>query len=166
MLGQYPLTHSQSYDQKLWIAEWKKAAYFGTTLKKVFPSWPTRPKEYATMQCSTSETRIVPLPGSHDVLTELLRSGARRCPVGWPASRIQSGMSGSAIADWAAVDGPRKAHRAGTHRLVAPEHTIARVRHLMPVMGVTRIANITGLDCIGIPVVVVTRPNSRSLSCC
>jgi YcaO-like protein with predicted kinase domain len=31
-------------------------------------------------------------------------------------------------------------------------------------MGITRIANITGLDNIGIPVVMVCRPNSRSLS--
>lgn len=30
------------------------------------------------MQCSTSETRIVPLPGSHDVLTDLLRQGAQK----------------------------------------------------------------------------------------
>jgi ribosomal protein S12 methylthiotransferase accessory factor len=34
----------------------------------------------------------------------------------------------------------------------------------MPAMGITRIANITGLDCIGIPVVMVCRPNSRSLA--
>jgi YcaO-like protein with predicted kinase domain len=73
-------------------------------------------------------------------------------------------MSRSRIADWAAVDGPRKAHRSGTHRTVAPEDTVARARHLMPVMGITRIANITGLDYIGIPVVVATRPNSRSLA--
>jgi YcaO-like protein with predicted kinase domain len=73
-------------------------------------------------------------------------------------------MSGSAIAGWAAVDGPQKAHRSGTHRTVAPEDTVARVRHLMPVMGITRIANVTGLDYIGIPVVVATRPNSRSLA--
>jgi ribosomal protein S12 methylthiotransferase accessory factor len=31
-------------------------------------------------------------------------------------------------------------------------------------MGITRIANVTGLDCIGVPVVVVCRPNSRSLA--
>ena len=31
-------------------------------------------------------------------------------------------------------------------------------------MGITRVANITGLDCIGIPVVMVCRPNSRSLA--
>jgi putative transposase len=30
------------------------------------------------MQCSTSEVRIVPLPGSHDVITDLLHDGAKR----------------------------------------------------------------------------------------
>ena len=57
-----------------------------------------------------------------------------------------------------------KGFRLGTHRWVPPGETVARVRRLMPVMGITRIANVTGLDCIGIPVVMVTRPNSRSLS--
>ncbi len=52
----------------------------------------------------------------------------------------------------------------GTHRLIAPEETLERVRRLMPVMGITRIANVTGLDRIGMPVVVVCRPNARSLS--
>jgi len=33
-------------------------------------------------------------------------------------------------------------------------------------MGITRIANVTGLDHIGIPVVQVVRPNSRSLAVC
>jgi YcaO-like protein with predicted kinase domain len=58
----------------------------------------------------------------------------------------------------------RKVFRDGTHRLLAPEETIARVGRFMPVMGITRIANVTGLDCIGIPVVMVCRPNSRSLA--
>lgn len=31
-------------------------------------------------------------------------------------------------------------------------------------MGITRVANVTGLDRVGIPTVVVTRPNARSLS--
>jgi ribosomal protein S12 methylthiotransferase accessory factor len=31
-------------------------------------------------------------------------------------------------------------------------------------LGITRVANVTGLDCIGIPVVMVCRPNARSLS--
>ncbi len=34
----------------------------------------------------------------------------------------------------------------------------------MPVLGITRIANITGLDSIGIPVTMVCRPNARSLA--
>jgi ribosomal protein S12 methylthiotransferase accessory factor len=34
----------------------------------------------------------------------------------------------------------------------------------MPLMGITRLANITGLDCTGIPVYLAIRPNSRSLS--
>jgi len=34
----------------------------------------------------------------------------------------------------------------------------------MAAMGITRIANITGLDRIGVPVVMVCRPNSRSLA--
>lgn len=57
-----------------------------------------------------------------------------------------------------------KQHRAGTHRLVSPEETVARAQALAPIMGITRVANVTGLDVIGIPVVMVVRPNSRSLS--
>jgi ribosomal protein S12 methylthiotransferase accessory factor len=34
----------------------------------------------------------------------------------------------------------------------------------MPAMGITRIADVTGLDTIDIPVVMVSRPNSRSVS--
>jgi len=55
-----------------------------------------------------------------------------------------------------------KAFRHGTHRTVDPADTLARVRPLMPIMGITRVANITGLDSIGIPVVMVCRPNARS----
>jgi ribosomal protein S12 methylthiotransferase accessory factor len=57
-----------------------------------------------------------------------------------------------------------KAFRAGTHRLVSPEETLACVGRLMPVMGITRIANVTGLDTLGVPVVAVYRPNARSLA--
>lgn len=57
-----------------------------------------------------------------------------------------------------------KLHRGGTHRIVAPSSTLERVRPRLRDMGITRIANVTGLDYIGIPVVMVTRPNSRALS--
>ena len=57
-----------------------------------------------------------------------------------------------------------KRHVATTHRVLAPGETVERVRPLMPMMGITRIATVTGLDRIGIPVVMVTRPNSRGLA--
>jgi ribosomal protein S12 methylthiotransferase accessory factor len=52
----------------------------------------------------------------------------------------------------------------GTHRSIPPEETLERVRPLLRVMGITRVADVTGLDEIGIPVVSVCRPNARSLS--
>jgi YcaO-like protein with predicted kinase domain len=58
----------------------------------------------------------------------------------------------------------RKSYFIGTHRLFAPERTVEGVGRLASVMGITRIANVTGLDSIGIPVVMVCRPNSRSIA--
>jgi YcaO-like protein with predicted kinase domain len=52
----------------------------------------------------------------------------------------------------------------GTHRTVSPAETLERIRPFFPAMGITRLANVTGLDTIGIPVVMACRPNSRSLS--
>src|SRR3954470_9324245 len=57
-----------------------------------------------------------------------------------------------------------KGFRHGTHRLVAPEQTLQRIQPLLRSVGITRVANITGLDVIGIPVVAVMRPNSRSIA--
>lgn len=57
-----------------------------------------------------------------------------------------------------------KVFQNGTHRALDPTETLKRVGRLMPVMGITRIANITHLDTIGVPVVMVIRPNSRSLA--
>jgi ribosomal protein S12 methylthiotransferase accessory factor len=57
-----------------------------------------------------------------------------------------------------------KTYRAGTHRTLAPEVTVERLSRLLPILGITRVADVTGLDSIGIPVVMVCRPNSRSLS--
>lgn len=55
-----------------------------------------------------------------------------------------------------------KTYRHGTHRARTPDDTIARVRPLLTRFGITRIANLTGLDRTGIPVVMVCRPNARS----
>ncbi|CAO3438249.1 YcaO-like family protein [Azospirillum endophyticum] len=64
----------------------------------------------------------------------------------------------------ASISDAVKAHTVGTHRVMAPEQTLARVAPFLPIMGITRVANVTGLDAVGIPVVMVTRPNSRSIS--
>jgi YcaO-like protein with predicted kinase domain len=57
-----------------------------------------------------------------------------------------------------------KRFRIGTHRALNPVQTLERLLPLASAFGITRVANITGLDHIGIPVVVAYRPNSRSLS--
>jgi len=57
-----------------------------------------------------------------------------------------------------------KVLRQGTHRSQTIDHTLNRALRLAPVMGITRVANVTGLDVVGIPVVMVSRPNSRSVS--
>jgi YcaO-like protein with predicted kinase domain len=58
----------------------------------------------------------------------------------------------------------RKGYRHGTDRLVPPDETLRRVRPFMSAMGITRLANVTGLDVIGVPVVMACRPNSRGLA--
>jgi ribosomal protein S12 methylthiotransferase accessory factor len=55
-----------------------------------------------------------------------------------------------------------KTYRHGTHRSCPPEETIARLEPLWDTLGITRVANLTGLDRIGVPVVMVCRPNARS----
>lgn len=57
-----------------------------------------------------------------------------------------------------------KRYFRGTHRLCTPEETLARLQPLLQDMGITRIANVTGLDRTGIPVVTVARPNARSVT--
>jgi YcaO-like protein with predicted kinase domain len=57
-----------------------------------------------------------------------------------------------------------KTYVRGTHRVIPPDETLASLKPLMPKMGITRLANVTGLDIIGLPVVMSVRPCSRSLS--
>jgi YcaO-like protein with predicted kinase domain len=51
-----------------------------------------------------------------------------------------------------------------SRRWVRPEQTLARAEALFGLTGITRLACITGLDRIGIPVWLAIRPNGRSLS--
>jgi YcaO-like protein with predicted kinase domain len=57
-----------------------------------------------------------------------------------------------------------KLFKRGTHRMISPDDTLARIAPKAPQIGITRLGNVTGLDRIGIPVTVAIRPNSRSVS--
>lgn len=56
-----------------------------------------------------------------------------------------------------------KGYTQGTHRLVAPEETIERIRPHLGSAGVTRCADVTGLDCLGIPVYCAIRPGGLAI---
>lgn len=71
------------------------------------------------------------------------------------------GTLDGALDEWAP-----KSFRDGTHRVVTPEETLERFRQHASRMGITRLGNITGVDHIGIPVVIAVRPKSRSISVC
>lgn len=63
------------------------------------------------------------------------------------------------------IDSPgTKRYVDGTHRTLPPDETVARLASARVTCGVTRVADITGLDHVGIPVALACRPNSRSLS--
>jgi ribosomal protein S12 methylthiotransferase accessory factor len=74
---------------------------------------------------------------------------------------LDSGTAGLAEG----LDGPvLKSFRRGTHRIISPDDTLARIAPKTRQFGITRLGNVTGLDRIGIPVTVAIRPNSRSVS--
>ena len=72
---------------------------------------------------------------------------------------MDSGASGTDPSTQAA-----KAYRGGTHRSRSPEETLRAFLPLAERLGITRLANVTGLDCIGIPVYMACRPLSRSIA--
>ncbi len=57
-----------------------------------------------------------------------------------------------------------KRYFEGTHRTQSPAETLARLRPLLGTLGITRVANLTGLDRTGVPVAMACRPNSRSVA--
>lgn len=57
-----------------------------------------------------------------------------------------------------------KGYLMGTHRTRSPRQTLEDYARWMPHMGITRLANLTGLDTIGLPVYTAIRPNARSLA--
>jgi ribosomal protein S12 methylthiotransferase accessory factor len=50
-------------------------------------------------------------------------------------------------------------YQAGTYRTAVPEDTWERVAPMLPRFGITRVADITGLDDVGLPVHVAYRPD-------
>jgi len=52
----------------------------------------------------------------------------------------------------------------GTQRSISPAETLERIRPHFPKFGITRLANITGLDYLGVPVTLAIRPNADTLS--
>ncbi|MER8072987.1 YcaO-like family protein [Streptomyces sp. NPDC094034] len=53
--------------------------------------------------------------------------------------------------------------RDGTHRIRTPDETLVEYIDVASRVGVTRIADLTGLDALGVPVFSAVRPLSRSL---
>ena len=53
---------------------------------------------------------------------------------------------------------------SGTHRAASLRQTLARAWPVARAIGVTRLADVTGLDTVGIPVCAAIRPDGRSLS--
>jgi len=80
------------------------------------------------------------------------------------AQREDGGFAGDSLDRLGEGATSKKGFYKGTHRLVTPDETLARVVPHLADMGITRVANVTGLDRIGIPVTNVIRPNARSLS--
>lgn len=57
-----------------------------------------------------------------------------------------------------------KGFLGASHRICPPEVTLERVKPLLAGAGITRMADITGLDRIGVPTVLAMRPNAPTLA--
>ncbi|MCF2127122.1 YcaO-like family protein [Strepomyces sp. STD 3.1] len=58
----------------------------------------------------------------------------------------------------------KKVHFDGTHRVRRPGDTWALVDGLRSRFGITRVADVTGLDTLGVPVVTAVRPAAKTLT--
>lgn len=58
----------------------------------------------------------------------------------------------------------QKTYFIGTHRTHHPQETLEAITPLLGEYGITRLADVTGLDGIGVPVVMAVRPLGLSLS--
>ncbi|BBX96287.1 YcaO-like family protein [Mycobacterium lacus] len=62
------------------------------------------------------------------------------------------------------ADPTKIGHRAGTHRIISPDQTWLAIQPLLEPAGITRVADLTWLDDLGIPTVQAVRPASLTLS--
>lgn len=53
----------------------------------------------------------------------------------------------------------------GTHRCVSPEETLEKIRPTYRRAGLTRLADVTGLDRVGVTTIVSIRPDAASMVC-
>lgn len=58
----------------------------------------------------------------------------------------------------------KKVHFDGTHRVRHPEETWTLINGLRDRFGITRVADVTGLDTLGVPVVMAVRPAAKTLT--
>jgi len=58
-----------------------------------------------------------------------------------------------------------KAFNSGTHRARSPEQTFVTISPYLSRAGVTRIADVTGLDHVGLPTTLAIRPNALTMAC-
>lgn len=56
----------------------------------------------------------------------------------------------------------KKRYKKDTHRAIPPEDTLKKIEPLLGVAGITRVADITNLDRVGIPVFSSIRPMAKS----
>ena len=66
--------------------------------------------------------------------------------------------------DFGISGGTKKLLRDGLHRICTAQQTLDRILPIKHKFGITRITNVTGLDRVGLPVVLAIRPNARSIS--
>jgi len=84
---------------------------------------------------------------------------------GRPRRPAETLLPAAAFAAVMEIDGAHERPLTSDHdRCLTPEATLDRIRPHLASLGITRVGEITGLDSLGIPVAVATRPNSFSLS--
>ncbi|NHA00712.1 hypothetical protein G5V59_13750 [Nocardioides sp. W3-2-3] len=90
--------------------------------------------------------------------------GGRRRPAVLPARPRRRGRHPEHPMEARMSTGTRKVHTSGTHRTRAPEETWEIICPRFERYGITRVSDVTGLDHLGIPVAMATRPLSWTLS--